>query len=363
AALDKVDEIEPNDDPSTAMPIALDSSRGGLNDYHHDNDYYRFALLGPTHVRLTLASPDTARHMYIFWGVDTIQRISMDTAAKAPAVWEGVLEAGDYYVDVFSDAPTFVPYRLKLQTADPFAQPASHALNVLAHLVFDPHVAAQVADAQMVLGHLDVISKASTPMDLSLVPYAADERWHIAANKSSIHLEAGGKATLAIAVRIAPDALAKHPVEVALGLRDASGAHTTASAELVPEVSAPAVSPSPSSDIPSRLMGGLNVAWSALGAKSLDNHPQLIDGLANYGSSVEMGVDKAGRALEIALAGSSAVRLVGFALVPAPWESVGRRVRGFRILASADGTTFTPVVSGRMSPRDDTQYFVLPKAI
>ncbi|MGH8212868.1 MAG: discoidin domain-containing protein, partial [Rhodanobacteraceae bacterium] len=110
-------------------------------------------------------------------------------------------------------------------------------------------------------------------------------------------------------------------------------------------------------------MGGLNVAWSALGAKSLDNHPQLIDGLANYGSSVEMGVDKAGRALEIALAGSSAVRLVGFALVPAPWESVGRRVRGFRILASADGTNFTPVVSGRMSPRDDTQYFVLPKAI
>lgn len=364
AGPEKADEIEPNDDPSVATPISLGSSRDGLNDRDHDNDYYHFALLGPTHVRLTLTSPGTARHMYLFWGDDTIQRISKDAAAMAPAVWDGTLDAGDYYVDVFADSTTTVPYRLQLQTADPFAQSASRPLNLSAHLVFDnPHVAAHVPNAQMVLGRLDVMSSAGKPLDLSVMTYAADERWHIAANKSSLHLETDGKGTLAVAVRVAPDALADYPVQVALGLRDANGNHATASTILFPQVSAPSVSPSPSQDIPARLAGGLNVAWSALGAKSLDNHPQLIDGLANYGSSVELGVDKAGTALTIALAGSTPAHLVGFVFIPAPWESVGRRLHGFRVLASVDGKQFTPLLSGDLSPRDAAQYFVLPKAV
>jgi hypothetical protein len=108
APVGTIDELEPNDDPSGAMPLALNSSRGGINDRPGDVDYYRFTLLGPTHVRLTLASPGAERDLSAGWGsnLGTTVRSSVTADAKTPLVWEGTLGAADYYVQVSSAAPS-----------------------------------------------------------------------------------------------------------------------------------------------------------------------------------------------------------------------------------------------------------------
>ncbi|HVW06299.1 MAG TPA: hypothetical protein VHB78_14915, partial [Vicinamibacterales bacterium] len=50
APVTAVDEVEPNGDRATALPLALDSSRGGVTDFTNDIDMYRFTLLGRTPV-------------------------------------------------------------------------------------------------------------------------------------------------------------------------------------------------------------------------------------------------------------------------------------------------------------------------
>ena len=367
APLGAIDEIEPNGDASTAMPLALNSSRGGMNDFSGDIDYYRFTLLGPAPVRLTLESPGVQRLTVLGCGSDMlweIARVWSDNHAGTSLVWSGTLGAGDYYVSVHADTPSTAPYRVRLEALDPFTDPKSRPLAVDVRLSVDPsRVAAHAEDSQLVHGRLDIASKATTPLDLAIVGYAADERWHALAGKTSVHLEAGARLSVPAMIQVATDAWANHPVEVAFGLRDRTGAHATAAATITPDMKMTEVSPSPSWEIPARLAGGLNLAWSALGGRSLDNHPQLIDGLVNAGGTMRIFQINGQAGMTIALGGNSAAHLVGFVLVPAVTIGTGNKLHRFQILASSDGKQFAPVFAGALSPRNSAQYFVLPKPI
>ncbi len=362
------DEIEPNDDPARALPLALDSSRGGLNDRGGDQDYYRFTLLGYTHVRLTLDDAGQGhRKAVLSWGSDQrpIATLASSVEQRAP-FWDGVLAAGDYYVVIKSDDVDTSIYRLRLASKDPFAtrDAGSVAPAVQANLTLTPpQVAAFSPRAQTVNGKVDIVSKTSVPLDLNVIPYVADDRWHASTNTTKIHLEPGANASLTIALQVAPQAWADHPVQVGVGLRDATGGHIAALTTIAPALGAPEVNATPFSDIPQALIGGLNVAWSALGGQSRDAHPELIDGLITGGGSLKLKKADAQQRLTIALGGSSPTKLKGFALVPAASVPTGDRLRHFRISSSPDGTQFTPLISGELSSRSDPQYFVLDKPI
>ena len=352
------DEIEPNDDPARALPIALDSSRGGLNDRNGDQDYYRFTLLGYTHVRLTLDDAGKGhRKAILSWGSDQrpIAALASSPEQRAP-FWDGVLAAGDIDASI---------YRLRLASRDPFetkvpaAAPAVHA-----DLSLTPtQVAAFSPRAQSITGKIGIVSKASTAVDLSIISYVADERWRATTNISKVHLGPGASATVTLAIQVAPQAWADHPVQVGIGLRDAMGGHVAALTTITPELAAPEVSAVQTDEIPQALAGGLNVAWSALGGQSRDAHPELIDGLLTGGGSLKLKKADAQQRLTIALGSTGTTRLKGFALVPAGSVPIGDRLKHFRISSSPDGTQFTPLVSGELSSRADTQYFVLGKAI
>jgi hypothetical protein len=361
------DEIEPNDDPARALPIALDSSRGGLNDRNGDQDYYRFTLLGYTHVRLTLDDAGQGhRKATLSWGGDQrpIATIASSADQRAP-FWDGVLAAGDYYVLVKSDDIDSSVYRLRLASKDPFATSnAATAPAVQANLsLTSPQVAAFSPRAQSITGKIDIVSKGSTPVDLNLVPYVADERWHATVSTSKVHLDPGASATVPMVIQVAPQAWADHPVQVGVGLRDAAGGHVAALSAIMPALGAPEANATPISDVPQALVGGINVAWSALGGQSRDAHPELIDGLLTGGGSLKLKKADAAQRLTIALGGSGTTKLKGFVLVPAGSVPTGDRLRHFRLSGSADGTQFTPLVSGELSSRTDPQYFVLDKSV
>jgi hypothetical protein len=368
APLTVIDEIEPNDDPASAMPLALNSSRGGVNDRTGDRDFYKFTLLGFTHIRLTLDDSGTAgRHAILGWGSDQRPIATVSTpAASGPSFWDGTLPAGDYYVMVKADATDNSIYRLRLESRDPFAarDDGPPAPTVEAHLVFDQaHIAAYAANVQSLEGHLEVVSKSAAALDLTVTPYVTDERWRASAAASSMHLDAGAKISMPIAVKAAPQVTANHPVQVGFGLRNAAGGHVTALATIVADETAAEVNPTAAQTIPAALGGGLNVAWSALGASTRDGHPELIDGLINAGGSVRLKSADAKAGLTVALAGTGPIRLSGFALVPAGSVPAGDRLRHFKLSVSTDGSEFVPVFTGQLSARTDTQYFVLQKPV
>jgi hypothetical protein len=364
APVTAVDEVEPNGDLATAMPLALDSSRGGVTDVANDVDVYRFALLGPTAVHLTLESAaGAAQELSLGWGSDNrqIARASLTAGANAPLVWDGTLQSGDYYVQVWSGVPTRTPYRVRLRQGDPFAGSSpSTPLAVTATLTFPQNrVAAFAADAQTVPGHLDIVSTAG-PTDLTVATYAADERWTVTADETTVHLDAGAHVAVPVTVRVAPGAWDDHPVEVAAGVRGSSGAHVTATAPITPDDATAEVSPSRAPEIPTALAGGLDVAWAALGGESLDNHASLIDGLVNDGGTQRARFADVTDGMAIRLGGQG-VRLAGFRIIPAASTAVGDRLRTFRVLGSTDGTTFVPLLSGTLTPREEPQAFVLPQ--
>jgi hypothetical protein len=361
------DEIEPNDDPARALPIALDSSRGGLNDRNGDQDYYRFTLLGYTHIRLTLDDAGQGhRKALLSWGSDQrpIATLASGAEQRTP-FWDGVLAAGDYYVMVKSDDIDASIYRLRLASRDPFeskvpaAAPAVHADLSLA----PTQIAAFSPRAQSVNGKIDIVSQASAAMDLTIIPYVADDRWHATVNTSKLHLEPGASATVTMAIQVAPQAWADHAVLVGIGLRDATGGHVAALTTLSPALGAPEANATPVADIPPALVGGINVAWSALGGQSRDAHPELIDGLLTEGGSLKLKKADSAQRLTVALGGSGTTKLKGFALVPAGSVPTGDRLRHFRISGSTDGAQFSPLFSGELSSRTDPQYFVLDKPV
>ncbi|HWB14762.1 MAG TPA: VWA domain-containing protein [Vicinamibacterales bacterium] len=358
-----VDEVEPNGDRATAMPLALDSSRGGVTDFKNDVDMYRFTLLGRTPVHLTVESAaGAAQEIKLGWGSDDRQvaRLSLQAGAPTPMTWDGTLAAGDYYVTISSGVPTSTPYRVRLRVGDPFAAgDAAPALAATSALQLDTsRVAASARDAQTIAGHLDLAS-TSEALDLTLATFVADERWTVTTDRPTVHLDRGGHVSVPVTVRVAPDAWDNHPVHVAIGARNASGAHVTATAVVVPDATVAVVNPTAAPALPAALAGGLNVAWSALGGESLDNHPLLIDGLSNVGGTQTMKLADAKNGVAIRLAGQGA-RVAGFVLVPAVSAAIGDRLHKFQVLGSTDGTAFTPLLSGTLASRDEPQAFVLP---
>ena len=122
--------------------------------------------------------------------------------------------------------------------------------------------------------------------------------------------------------------------------------------------------------LPEELRGGFDLAWSALGGK-LDelsevgqgHSPETIhDGLgANAGfiaDSARLPFD-----FTVRFGGERNWPVRGIALhpqVPGLWPV--EYLRDFDLLLSADGTTFEPVLSGRLKALPREQVFLLPQA-
>jgi YD repeat-containing protein len=120
------DEIEPNDDPSIATPLAIESSKRGGFQNSEDVDYYRFTVGGATELRVTIEGLGFNMQVRVSWidqdGTTVLETVEADIGAEQGrgfSIFPQV--AGDYFLRLVETSgqqgPDFT-YQIRLFTSD-----------------------------------------------------------------------------------------------------------------------------------------------------------------------------------------------------------------------------------------------------
>ena len=379
------DDLEPNDLPGLARPLTTDRRVDGFADptRRYDADWYLIPAADQARDLLVNVEPDAEADV-------TVQAIALatDGTPETPLALDpdpsaevggrieappgqplaiGVTGTGEYHLSVDdgeaasrdqpdgSAPPKMLPLTLQLASprgADPIP------------------VAAYWPDAQRVEETLVLTNVGSDTLDLRLDVTTADDRWHVTLAEDALSLSPGDRHDVPVSVWIAPDARAMTPIPITVRVRDNVGNRRTAALTIAPDAATLPVNPEPGWTLPPALLGGLNVAWSALGAVPVQSDPGLAVAEASlYDDLAIAGLGWSGNGLDLAttpleltvdLAGDDPVPVAGVALHPyALSGNPAEQLRDFEVSLSLDGQTFSPVLTGRLSARPDEQAFAL----
>ena len=378
---DPLAEREPNDDFDHASPLEIGAPRTGRLPAADDVDGYRFSLSAPEHVVVTVDVPEDLAVALEVTAAGTVLASVPSPGYGQPTVFDGHLPHADYEVWLRPGPPT--PggvgepagsegiYSVSLERADPFAaaagEPAARALEAtLALSSGTSQVAAFATDGQRVDATLTVTNPGDTAAELTLDAVASDDRWAVEP-PASLSVPAGESVDAPVAVRVPADAALDAPVRVTVRARDGGVAQATGYTEITPVRDVAPVAPEPWWGIPVELLGGLDVASTALGAVSTTartNEPELHDGVAiagrGFAGSVQLGPDTVG----VDLAGEQPIPIVGTIIDPlAVGGEFAYRPRSFTLLLSEDGSTYQEVLTGELGPQTVEQAFVLAEPV
>lgn len=348
-------DLEPNDAPWQAMPLPIGRQLVGVIQGDADADWYaldpafgpgpvtvRAATMGPS-LSLRLAKGDPA-------APETIQQIDLyqagDSATLDLPQGEHLLlritgTAGPYAIDVGAPGiPAIAP--------------------VDAVLSFEQNpVAAYERAAQRLTGALSLRNTGPEPLTLLTSAWLGDERWRLTGLPEAIVLAPAGVATFPVALEIAADARNDFPVYAEIGLLAGGGAPVTARVLVPVGTGVEPVRPHRFEPFPKAMLGGLNVALSALGA-SVDDPAMagLFDDVTDVNG---VGLGLATPPPTVRLAGEGEVPIVGVILSLPPSISPNERLADFAVEVSRDGVNFKRVLTARLSALAREQAFLLPE--
>lgn len=362
-------DLEPNDVWWRAAPLPADGRLvGSLGPA--DADWYRLPpLAAPAEIVVALGADQPLAYGYlqVVTAEPTGSWPALDVTTVAALVSDGagqraLLPAGERLYLALQGAEG--PYDAIVTLEGVAAQPAPPAPALTAALTFATgQVAAFLDEAQAVQGSLRLANTGQAPLDLSAVSHAGDAHWRVALAAAPLVLGAGETVALPVEVTIAPQASDEGPVPVEIAVRDAAGGMVAAAATIEPVTGATPVAPARAWPVPEQLLGGINVAWSALGGASLDDWPAINDGFATEnGTASFANYQLATLEPTIDLAGDAPVDLLGVVLHPGA-QAMEDRLRDFTLLASIDGETYAPVLSATLSPLPEAQAFVFPAPV
>ncbi len=182
-------EREPNDDDTRSMPLRFGQNYVGILGNTNDHDYYRFSLQNDQYIRLE-ATP--AEDGLIFFDIRDVPRTASFEQGK-PAVMERWLLAGDYFVTVRAETPSYGYYQLQLNQLDSLDLPvdlepndsALHAVPLPESLELTGRIGQSYDDDWFLLPTIDKVSKkASDNFELNTNRYGNDYRSFEAENPS-----------------------------------------------------------------------------------------------------------------------------------------------------------------------------------
>jgi hypothetical protein len=205
---------------------------------------------------------------------------------------------------------------------------------------------------------LEIRNDGGETLDLQLESHVTDAGWQVQPQIAQIRLPAGETRQVPVEVEVAPLARGDLPTTVTIGLRAPDGGVATLTTRASAICGLPPVGGFPASPLPAALLGGVNVAWTGLGAEVVDpasgREQLLFDGLTPPGGGWRGGI---GDATTVRLAGETPPQVVGVTLHPLSTYDVLTRLADFEIQTSLDGTTFQPVFVGRLSALNREQGF------
>ncbi len=169
-------------------------------------------------------------------------------------------------------------------------------------------------------------------------------------------LAAGATATVPVRLLARPDLHDNQPITLTVGAGNDLGL-ATSTIELNSICELPPADPRQLWHAPEPLLGGLNVAWEALGAGVLDLQGRDADIIDGRVAPVTGAIRRPGDIVDIDLAGDDPVTLVGAVLHPLGRTTPQEQLQDFRISISLDGASFEPILEDRLSAVQTDQAF------
>jgi hypothetical protein len=361
----RLDRLDPFDLPDLLHPYGETWQARPLPSDHE----LRGVFEGPLYVQLPVSNAPTTLQIAVLEGSEgtVVQRLVTPDGSRVAAA-EGRRGSGAFTLDVPAGGP-YVVYvtgvvgeaihlRFEFDAAgpQPIARPAAPALDMA--LVGPGGVAAYHPATQRFALELTLTNRGDAPLDLTLDTHVTDYGWRVEPRQRSLRVPAGGTVVTPLDATVSPRARDDLPIDVTVAARAADGALATTTLSLAAVCGLPPNGAVHAWPIPTPLLGGVNVAWTNLGSEvqgTLLRDLAIYDGLTPPGYGWSGGI---GAATTVRLAGEGTPRLLGVLLHPLSDSSVDHRLADFRVLASLDGVTFTPVFEGRMRTVPEEQGFV-----
>jgi len=362
-------DCEPNGmgDLNRAAPLPPSMVLKGRSGQWRDTDVYALpALADPA--ELTIRSKEPVHTLSLTGGSGDEQRLEFDR--QAGAYRTEVPAGGPYYLIADSRRRD---YRLALElgalpAAPPPAEPPPAALSVELNA---EAVAAYRSEAQRVEGTVEIRNSGEALLEARLEATTSDYRWRVSLDSKDVALQPGASLAIPVEVIAPADAWAARPVRVSFAARGADGVLSEAWKEIRVEGNIPPVSPVAGWRIPEALRGGINIAWTPLGARWTEDVPdarnleQLTDGLVFAGQRTSCcGFPKGWKKeyrplLTLALPGEAPLPVAGMALNHFGSKSPFPNPRRVTLLLSENGTDYKPVLTADTLPVRTEQYFPL----
>ncbi|MCU0989197.1 MAG: hypothetical protein MUE63_06365 [Xanthomonadales bacterium] len=299
------------------------------------------------------------------------ERLKYDAEA---GVYRATVPAGGPYELIVDSGRA--PYRLALAFDNgPAALPAGASLPLSLDLSLEADtISAYRSVGQRVSGNVELSNKGSEPLDLELEAATSDYRWGVALQRQAVTLAAGAAASVPLDLRVPTDAWAERPVRLSVAVRDGAGAQVEGWRDIEVSRDAPPVNPDFGWAVPEALLGGLNAAWTPMGAvwaelpERISNPELLRDGLvfdilrvACCGTAYGWEDERPSLVLE--LPGGREHPVAGIALNHWGTMNAFVNVRKATLSLSLDGHSFEDVLSFETLPVDTEQFFSLPEPV
>ena len=373
---DTPDDLEPNDSEAFAAPMPASMQVSGVLDgtsYYGESDWYSIPPL-EADTQLVLEFTPTVQASIM------ATTIPGSPAQVLPSVAGTV--AGGLLVDVPGNVPLYLsvsgagPYDIAIypvSDVQPFvATPIAATDQVItAELDFGSDVpAAYWTTGQVVNGTLTLTNDGSSDARLDLTSRIGQADWVVIFDDDSIEVPGGATVTVPVAVHVAPDSWADQPIYVAIAASDGTN-QASAIDTITPSRSAPPLNAEAWNPLPDSMLGGLDVAWSGLGAKpvALDDaaatvEAPLYDQMLTTGAGVRIDAATLPAEFTVDLAGDEDIPVAGIIIFPLGIDAaLDSQIRVFELQVSDDGQAFTTVLTEELSTQGVEQAFALDSPV
>ncbi len=367
-------ELEPNDAHAQFLPMGGKIS-GQFAD--GDLDKFSFTVKRPSRVRLFGTVPANARaNMRLLQASKDVEGKLVNGSLTGGA-WSEVVELGAGVYEIWLNVRTHspAPYELGIELVSPF-----DGDDISAQLAVAPLETARAffLGTQMTELVVTIHNEASLDVNGELHVWADDPKVH--ALPFPVMVSAGKSARFSIPVDVSADR-STGDIVLFVALKDDRGAVIGKAPAVLPiRVNVPALAPTQHSVAPGTMIGGINVALTALGAQWIDvsgytfdangevttgnptnaeNLLTLIDGVIGEGDRhfATLGRGKP-QVFAPILKLQKEFELAGIGL--ATRTQRGRTMSQFAIDVSGDGQTWTEALKANHTERGPVEYFEFP---
>jgi hypothetical protein len=366
--LDRVADREPNGHRNEAAPFPFDGQLlGSVGHSTSTEDWYLLPIQDEAvvmelprqgSVRTQLygeADPESDLLEY-----DREQKLDRAELTPGQTHWLQVKGKGEYHYDLSA-------------LADLAETGAEQPVELDLRLDHD-RIAAFSPWAQRLTGELTVTNPADQARTIILQTHVTDVRWQLDHSPGPFELGPKESTSIALTLDIPPDIPALRPARLSVHAHDRQGSGQ-AMHEITIDADAPPVEPAFHWAVPEALRGNMNAAALNFGAEpaaspnidegKLEDTATLYDGLARVGRWTEYQIPWKNHQLDsvaqptVRLAGSEAIAIAGFAINPTANTLPQGFLRDFAVAVSLDGEHFDTVLTGKLEPIAEEQYFVL----